>query len=81
MVVDFVQGDVDLRGGDVSSLGLEAVLVGYVGDGVGHSVGSDVRELSPGHDRLVLLALVHDLSLFAGGDAVAGFVPGREPVE
>jgi hypothetical protein len=64
--------------GDVRPLGLESVLVGDVGDGVGDPIGTDVAELAPDGDALVFPAFVPDFSLLVGGQSVAGLVTERD---
>lgn len=63
-----------LGGGEVSSRGLEAVLVGQVCDGVGDTVGADVGVLAADLEGLVLSSYVLELPLFFGGDAVGALV-------
>lgn len=61
----------------MSTLWLESVLVGYVRQLNGGSIGGGVREASLDLLGLcVLLAGVFQLALFLRGDAVAGFVAG-----
>lgn len=55
----------------MSALGLEAVLVSDVDDGVDLAVGTGVGVLSTDGDGLVLSARVVQLSLFLLSDSVA----------
>jgi hypothetical protein len=56
--------------GNMGALGLEAVLVSDVGDGVDDAIGAGVGELAADSDGLVLGTSVLQLTLLLDGDAV-----------
>jgi hypothetical protein len=60
------------RGGKVSTLRPETVLVGDVVDGVDDAVGAGVRVGALGDLSLSLGSAVLHVALFLGGDAVSG---------
>ena len=64
----------------MSSLRLESIFVGGVLNGVSNTVGSHVGELPLGGDGLVLASGVLELTLFLGGDLVAGLVAETSPI-
>lgn len=55
-------------------MGLEAVFVGDVIDGVSDTIRSYILELSPNSNGFVIRTGVDQLSLFLLGNSVAGFV-------
>jgi len=65
------------RGGQMSALSPETVLVGDVVDGVDDAIGAGVRVGALGDLDLVLAAGVLQVSLLLGVDAVAGSIAAR----
>lgn len=64
--------------GEVSSLGLETVLVSSVGDAVGSAIVAGVGELSQDGINFVIATRVLQLAGFLVSDAVLGFVTTRK---
>lgn len=62
--------DCYLQFGNMVALGLVSAFVSDVGDGVDNSVGTGVSVRTADFEGLVLSALVLELSLLLGGNAV-----------
>lgn len=60
----------------MSPLWLEAVLISYIGDSVGDTIQSSVRELTSDSNGFVFLSWVNELTSFLLGDSVTGFISG-----
>lgn len=56
------------------SLGLEAVLIGNVVQGIGLTIGSHPADRAADAKGLLIGASVLELSLLLAGDAITGFV-------
>lgn len=58
----------------MGALGLEAIFVSNVGDGVGNAVSSYERELSPNSDSLIFGTSVSELPFLLGRSSIASFI-------